>query len=93
MMKQRKWLIRCGQNGNESRKGVGQCPFVIVVLSALEWASYLTFTLHAEHGKPESLPLGKLSVKMADSGAGTGGWRKPKLHCNDADTDLCLARK
>ena len=35
MMKQRKWLIRCGQNGNESRKGVGHWPFVIKVLSAL----------------------------------------------------------
>lgn len=40
---QRKWLIRCGQNGNESRKGVGHWPFVIRVLSALEWASKLTF--------------------------------------------------
>ncbi|WP_170111929.1 hypothetical protein [Photobacterium frigidiphilum] len=43
MMKQRKWLIRCGQNGNESWKGIGQCPFVIGTLSALEWASNLTF--------------------------------------------------
>ncbi|WP_198600436.1 hypothetical protein [Vibrio splendidus] len=30
-------------NGNESRKGVGHWPFVIKVLSALEWASKLTF--------------------------------------------------
>lgn len=43
MIEQRKWFIRCGQNGNESRKGVGQCPFVIVELSALEWASNLIF--------------------------------------------------
>ncbi|WP_269134694.1 hypothetical protein [Vibrio cincinnatiensis] len=35
MMKQRKWLIRCGQNGNESREGIGQYPFVIDALSAL----------------------------------------------------------
>ena len=48
---------------------------------------------HMEHGKPVSLPLGKLSAKIAGSGAGKGGCRKPKLHCNDADTDLCLARK
>lgn len=48
MMKQRKWLIRCGQNGNESRKGVGHWPFVIRVLSALEWASKLTF--YVTHG-------------------------------------------
>jgi RNA-directed DNA polymerase len=37
--------------------------------------------------------LGKLSVKIADSGAGKGGWRKPKLHCNDADTDLVSGTK
>ncbi|MGB2147918.1 MAG: hypothetical protein ACPHZ7_13320 [Vibrio toranzoniae] len=29
--------------GNESWKGVGHWPFVIKVLSALEWASKLTF--------------------------------------------------
>ncbi|MGX9419516.1 hypothetical protein ACXJY6_19695 [Vibrio sp. RC27] len=29
--------------GNERWKGIGQCPFVIVMLSALEWASNLTF--------------------------------------------------
>jgi len=72
-MKQRKWLIRCGQNGNESRKGVGQCPFVIVVLSALEWASNLTFTRHTEQGKPEYLPMGKWSAKVTDRYAGKGG--------------------
>ena len=69
---------------------------MVVKLSALEWASNLTLrdiARHTEHGKPVSLPLGTLSVKIADSGAGKGGWRKPKLHCNDADTDLCLARK
>ena len=30
---------------------------------------------------------------MADSGAGIGGRKKRKLHCNDADTDLCLITK
>ena len=32
-------------------------------------------------------------MKIADSGAGKGGWRKPKLHCNDADTDLVSGTK
>ncbi|RTR38934.1 hypothetical protein EKG38_12340 [Shewanella canadensis] len=36
---------------------------------------------------------GKLSVKIADSGAGKGGWRKPMLHCNDADTGLVSGTK
>jgi RNA-directed DNA polymerase len=39
------------------------------------------------------LPLGKRSVKIADSGAGKGCWRKPMLHCNDADTDLVSGTK
>ncbi|MCB5461559.1 group II intron reverse transcriptase/maturase [Vibrio lentus] len=30
---------------------------------------------------------------MADSDAGIGGRKKRKLHCNDADTDLCLITK
>ncbi|MDQ2166448.1 group II intron reverse transcriptase/maturase [Vibrio anguillarum] len=30
---------------------------------------------------------------MADSDAGIGGRKKRKLHCNDADTDLCLVTK
>ncbi|MBY8047865.1 reverse transcriptase N-terminal domain-containing protein [Vibrio fluvialis] len=30
---------------------------------------------------------------MADSGAGIGGRKKRKLHCNDADIDLCLITK
>ena len=30
---------------------------------------------------------------MADSDAGRGGWKKQRLHCNDADTDLCLVTK
>ncbi|XAG19216.1 hypothetical protein NM452_06770 [Vibrio metschnikovii] len=34
-MKQRKWLIRCGQNGDGSRKEIGQCSFVIDRLLAL----------------------------------------------------------
>jgi len=37
--------------------------------------------------------MGKLSVKIADSCAGKGGWKKPMLHCNDVDTELFLARK
>ncbi|MBF4375788.1 hypothetical protein EA860_21730 [Vibrio anguillarum] len=32
-------------------------------------------------------------MKRADSGAGKGGWKKRRLHCNDADTDGCLTRK
>ena len=30
---------------------------------------------------------------MADSDVGIGGWKKRKLHCNDADTGLCLVTK
>ncbi|EDK27182.1 RNA-directed DNA polymerase [Vibrionales bacterium SWAT-3] len=30
---------------------------------------------------------------MADSDAVIGGWKKHRLHCNDADTDLCLVTK
>ncbi|PTP21858.1 group II intron reverse transcriptase/maturase, partial [Vibrio splendidus] len=30
---------------------------------------------------------------MADSDAGIGGWKKRRLHCNDADTDSCLVTK
>ncbi|MEZ8227041.1 reverse transcriptase N-terminal domain-containing protein, partial [Vibrio splendidus] len=30
---------------------------------------------------------------MADSDAGRGGWKKQRLHCNDADTGLCLITK
>ena len=30
---------------------------------------------------------------MADSDAGRGCWKKRRLHCNDADTDLCLVTK
>ncbi|GAD91209.1 hypothetical protein VHA01S_073_00210 [Vibrio halioticoli NBRC 102217] len=30
---------------------------------------------------------------MADSDAGIGGWKKRRLHCNDADTGLCLIMK
>ncbi|CAE6920226.1 Group II intron [Vibrio sp. B1FLJ16] len=30
---------------------------------------------------------------MADSDAGKGGWKKRRLPCNDADTDLCLITK
>ncbi|MDC5822681.1 MULTISPECIES: hypothetical protein [Vibrio] len=43
MTKQRKWLLRCSQKGNGSRKEIGQCSFVIDTLPALEWASNLTF--------------------------------------------------
>jgi RNA-directed DNA polymerase len=32
-------------------------------------------------------------VKIADSNAGKGGWRKQMLHCNDADTDLVSGTK
>lgn len=85
--------IRCGQNGNESRKEAGHFSFVINITLRTRVGIKTDITLHTEHGKPESLPWGKLSVKIADSGAGKGGWRKLKLHCNDADTDLCLARK
>ncbi|MEI8635121.1 hypothetical protein P4S72_29890 [Vibrio sp. PP-XX7] len=91
MMKQRKWLIRCGQNGNESRKGVGHWPFVIRVLSALEWASKLTFYVTYGTGYACIAPYGKAFV--ADSDAGKGGRRKRRLHCNDADTDSCLVTK
>jgi hypothetical protein len=54
---------------------------------------YPDIARHTEHGKHVSLPLGKLSVKIADSGAGKGGWSKLMLCCNDADTDKYLARK
>ena len=79
--------------GNESGKEVGQYSFVIIKLSALEWASNLTLrdvrnTVSLYHSF-----MGKLSAKKADSGAGRGCWRKLMLYCNDADTDLCLARK
>ena len=30
---------------------------------------------------------------MADSDAGKGGWKKQRLHCNDADTGECLITK
>jgi RNA-directed DNA polymerase len=30
---------------------------------------------------------------VADSDAGRGGWKKQRLHCNDADTGLCLITK
>ncbi|WP_172605618.1 hypothetical protein [Shewanella benthica] len=91
--KQRKWFIRCGQKGNESWKEIGQCSFMINKLSALEWASKLTLRFIRNTVSLYHSSWGKLSAKMADSGAGKGGWRKPMLHCNDADTDLCLARK
>lgn len=42
---------------------------------------------HAEQGKPVFLPMGKQPVKVADSCAGKGGWKKPMLRCNDADAD------
>ncbi|MCL1079408.1 hypothetical protein L2734_14770 [Parashewanella spongiae] len=32
-------------------------------------------------------------MKVADSYAGKGGWRKQMLRCNDADTDLYLVTK
>lgn len=32
-------------------------------------------------------------MKIADGGAGIGGWKKQRLHCNDADTDTCLVTK
>lgn len=67
-MKQRKWLIRCGQNGNESRKEVGQCSFVIDVLSALEWASNLIF--YATYGTGEACisPSGESNLRRLPMG-------------------------
>ncbi|MGR5151019.1 hypothetical protein [Photobacterium swingsii] len=78
-------------NGNESRNEVGQYSFVIDTFSELEWASNLTLRDIRNTGKPLSLPTGKPSAKRADGDAGKGCWRKQMLHCNDADTDLCLA--
>ncbi|WP_218919633.1 hypothetical protein [Shewanella psychrophila] len=56
-------------------------------LSASEWASNLMLHDIRNTVSLYSSQLGKLSAKKADSDAGKGGWKKPMLYCNDADTD------
>ena len=43
-----------------------------------------------EHGKPETLPLGKQSARSADRVAGRGGWRKRRPSCNEADRGCAI---
>ena len=65
---------------------MGHYSFVIDTLSALEWASKLTLRDIRNMVSLYRSQQGKLSVKKADSDAGKGGWKKPMLHCYDADT-------